>query len=234
MVAKIQQSPNRAAYDVQGAQDLRRQLRDNSPESLKAAAQQFESMFLQMVLKSMRDTVPQDGLLDSDQTRFYSGLLDQQMAQNLSGAGRGVGFARMIEQQLGRYLAGDAAATAKAADALAGLPPEIAASLESAQYRQVPSSFPTSASYAAVSRLGSDASGRVAGENEGAAKEFVARVWPHALEASRNTGIPPQFLVAHAALVSGWGKSEPRRADGSQSHNLFGIKAGVSWTGGVA
>lgn len=233
MVGKIQQQTNRAAYDVQGTQDLRRQLRDNSPESLKAAAQQFESMFLQMVLKSMRDTVPQDGMLDSDQTRFYNGLLDQQMAQNLSTSGRGVGFARLIEQQLGRHLGSEGGAAAKAADALQGLPPGTANALDAVQHRQTPASFPTSASYAAISRLGAEATGRT-GEGDGAAKDFVAKVWPHAVEASRTTGIPPQFLVAHAALESGWGKSEPRRTDGSASHNLFGIKAGTSWTGGVA
>ncbi|WP_371324737.1 flagellar assembly peptidoglycan hydrolase FlgJ [Dechloromonas sp. ZY10] len=233
MVGKIQQQPNRAAFDVQGAQDLRRQLRDNSPESLKAAAQQFESMFLQMVLKSMRDTVPQDGLLDSDQTRFYNGLLDQQMAQNLASSGRGIGFARLIEQQLGRHLGGEGSETAKAADLLNGLPPNMIAPLDAVQHRQTPANFPSSASYAAVSRIGNEPVGR-AGDGDSAAKDFVARVWPHALEASRSTGIPPQFLVAHAALESGWGKSEPRQANGSNSHNLFGIKAGVSWTGGVA
>jgi flagellar protein FlgJ len=69
---------------------------------LKAAAQQFETLFLQMVLKSMRDAVPQDGLFNSDQSRFYTGMLDQQMAQNLATSGKGVGFAKLIEQQLGR------------------------------------------------------------------------------------------------------------------------------------
>jgi flagellar protein FlgJ len=65
-------------------------------------------------------------------------------------------------------------------------------------------------------------------------KEFVNRVWPHAVEASRSTGVPPQFLVAHSALESGWGRSEIRRADGSPSYNLFGIKAGKSWSGATA
>ena len=64
-------------------------------------------------------------------------------------------------------------------------------------------------------------------------KEFVDRVWSHAVEASRSTGIPPHFLVAQAALESGWGKSEIRRADGSSSFNLFGVKAGKNWDGGV-
>ncbi|PKO89293.1 MAG: flagellar assembly peptidoglycan hydrolase FlgJ [Betaproteobacteria bacterium HGW-Betaproteobacteria-12] len=56
-------------------------------------------------------------------------------------------------------------------------------------------------------------------------------IWPHAVEASRSTGIPPQFLVAQSALESGWGRNELRHADGSSSHNLFGIKAGKNWSG---
>lgn len=43
--------------------------------------------------------------------------------------------------------------------------------------------------------------------------------------------MPAQFLVAHAALESGWGKSEIRSADGSPTYNLFGIKAGRNWKG---
>jgi flagellar protein FlgJ len=57
------------------------------------------------------------------------------------------------------------------------------------------------------------------------------RIWPHAVEASRSTGISPQFLVAHAALESGWGRNEIRQSDGSSSYNLFGVKAGKAWGG---
>lgn len=106
MSIKIQDLPNRAAFDVKSAQDLRTQFAKDPKEGLKAASQQFETLFLQMVMKSMRDSVPQDGLLNSDQSRFYTGLLDQQMAQNLATSGKGVGFAKLIEQQLGRNLPG--------------------------------------------------------------------------------------------------------------------------------
>lgn len=233
-MTKIQNAPNRAAFDVQAAQDLRSQLKQNPREGLKAAAQQFETLFLQMVLKSMRDTVPTDGLLQSDQTRFYNGLLDQQMAQDMAGSGKGVGFARLIEQQLGRQLAPEAGAGADAGDAVAdltailagkGLPLDmpVAGRL---QYRDVPSALPTSAAYAAT-----PAARPAAQAMPESAREFVSQVWPHAVEASRSTGIPPQFLVAHSALESGWGKSEIRRPDGSNAHNLFGIKAGASWQG---
>jgi len=53
----------------------------------------------------------------------------------------------------------------------------------------------------------------------------------HALQASNATGIPARFLLGHAALESGWGKHEIRTADGGQSFNLFGIKAGRGWKG---
>ena len=105
MSTKIQYQPNRAAFDVRSAQDLRGEFAKNPKEGLKAAAQQFETLFLQMVMKSMRDTVPDDGMLSSDQSKFYTSLLDQQMAQTLATSGKGVGFAKLIEQQLGRALA---------------------------------------------------------------------------------------------------------------------------------
>lgn len=49
----------------------------------------------------------------------------------------------------------------------------------------------------------------------GSGSDFVNRIWPHAVEAAGAIGVPPQFLVAHSALESGWGKSEIRSADGS-------------------
>ncbi len=229
-MTKIQNTPNRAAFDVRGSQDLRDQFRKDPKEGLKVAAQQFETLFLQMVLKSMRDTVPTDGMLQSDQTRFYNGLLDQQMAQNMATSGKGVGFAKLIEQQLGQHMGGespdDALGDMSAILAGKGLPLNTPGA-QNLQYREVLSSLPTSAAYAAQASQSTQAMAAV----PESAREFVTQVWPHAVDASRSTGIPPQFLVAHSALESGWGKSEIRRPDGSGSHNLFGIKAGKSWTG---
>ena len=231
MSIKIQDLPNRAAFDVKSAQDLRTQFAKDPQAGLKASAQQFETLFLQMVMKSMRDSVPQDGLLNSEQSRFYTGLLDQQMAQNLSGSGKGLGFARLIEQQLGKNLPGaeSAAATTEAANAAGKALPLAASDGRHLNYKTVLGSQPTSASYAAAPT--GDALATSSSEAPTSSKEFVNRVWPHAVEVSRSTGIPPQFLVAHSALESGWGKNEIRRADGSSSHNLFGIKAGKNWTG---
>ena len=226
---KIQDTPNRAAFDVKGSQDIRAQFQKDPKEGLKAAAQQFEALFLQMVMKSMRDATPQDGMLNSDQSRFYTGMLDQQMAQNMASSRGGVGFARLIEQQLGQHLSASKGlgelsgpATAAAKDL-----PLAVSDMGHLQHRPVPSALPTSASYgtnASVAPI-------VNQEAPASSREFVNRVWPHAVEASRSTGIPPVFLVGHSALESGWGRGEIRKADGSNSFNLFGIKAGKSWTG---
>jgi len=64
--------------------------------------------------------------------------------------------------------------------------------------------------------------------------EFVATMLPMAEQAAKRIGIDPRYLVAQAALETGWGKSVMRQADGSSSHNLFGIKATGNWQGDQA
>ncbi|BBH45057.1 flagellar assembly peptidoglycan hydrolase FlgJ [Pseudomonas sp. KU43P] len=64
--------------------------------------------------------------------------------------------------------------------------------------------------------------------------EFVATMLPMAEQAAKRIGIDPRYLVAQAALETGWGKSVMRNSDGSSSHNLFGIKATGNWEGDSA
>ena len=209
-------NPNRFVLDLQASAQLRSRLKDDPQASLKAAAQEFESMMLQMLLKSMRDATPQDGLMHSDQTRFYTSILDQQIAQNLSGKGS-LGFAKLIEQQLGQATASP-------------LPLDSTNSLEALQQSLL--------HYQSLRMQGAErirsttaVNGPTANAEPGSNQEFVNRIWPHAVEAASSIGVPPHFLVAHAALESGWGKSEIRTANGQPSHNLFGVKAGKSWSG---
>jgi len=224
--------------------DIKRLSRDNSPEGLRAAAKQFEAMFLQMVLKSMRDATPQSGFMDSDQTRMFQSMQDQQLAMNMA-QGRGIGLADAIFRQLG----GEAAIAAQAADPAVG----IEALIENAAMPQrsaISAVRPRLAEKAAAdpATLAAGVSAALAAANAAAvrdtaapdaakvpagAREFVNRVWTHAGEASRTTGIPAHFMVAQAALETGWGRAELRRADGTPSHNLFNIKAGADWKGAV-
>ena len=210
---------NRFVLDPKGAAELRMQFRQDPQAGLRQAARQFEGMMLQMMLKSMRDAAPQDSLMNSEQTRFYSSILDQQLAQNLSGS---LGFARLIEQQFGRRLATASAASAGTpAGAAEASQPAAAtsglAAVGAARNRGVPAAASAALPEAAAA--------------PGNGRDFVNRVWPHAVGAADALGVPARFLVAHSALESGWGRSEIRKADGSPTYNLFGVKAGRSWTG---
>ena len=66
------------------------------------------------------------------------------------------------------------------------------------------------------------------------ADEFVNTMLPMAKEAADRIGVDPRYLVAQAALETGWGKSVMRAQVGSSSHNLFGIKASSNWQGDSA
>lgn len=198
--------------DPQGLGALRKDVRSQSTEAIRETARQFESLFTGMLLKSMRAATPNDSLMGSDQQDFYQDMFDQQMATHLS-HGKGLGLADMLVQQLMRN-AGDGAAVAapKAVPAAAAV--------------VKPSAAPVAAPAAAASTVPAAIAWPPASR-----QDFINALMPAATEAGRKLGVDPKSLVAHAALETGWGKSMPRNADGSCSFNLFGIKAGSSWSG---
>ncbi len=207
----------RLAIDVQGVGDLRLDAKQNSPEAIKAAARQFEAVFMNMLLKSMRETTSQDGLFDSEQTRMYTSMLDQQLSQSM--ASRGIGLADVMVRQLSRTAA-DAADPAAAAQAFP-LNADRALPLDAPPAAQTVA--PAAAPAASATATGSGVPAHVG--------DFVQRMLPHAQSASAATGIPARFMVGQAALETGWGRQAIRGADGADSHNLFGIKAGAGWKG---
>ena len=190
------------ALDVQSLGDLRLKARTDPDAALKSAAQQFEAVFMNMMLKSMRDSVDQDGVFDSEQTKQFTAMLDQQLSQSL--ASKGIGLADVMLRQLKPKAAQEQAVAAAASAAVA------APSAPGASGLPLDKTAPPSR-----------------------ASDFVNKLWPHAAAASRTTGISAHFMIGHAALESGWGKAEIRAADGTPSHNLFGVKAGRGWTGAV-
>lgn len=192
------------AFDVHGIDALKLKAKTAPDQAVRGVAQQFEALFLSMMLKSMRDATPQDGLLDSDQTRLYNQFMDQTLAQKLS-SGKGIGLADVIARQLG---------------ANAGTTPSAALPSISASFASPPAAGQLSLDVAPLATT--------------APAEFANKLWPQAVEAAQSIGVPPHFLIGHAALESGWGQREIRCADGSNSHNLFGIKAGADWKGAVA
>ncbi|TAJ81100.1 MAG: flagellar assembly peptidoglycan hydrolase FlgJ [Gallionellaceae bacterium] len=88
------------AVDTQNLDKLRLQAKQSPDQALKGAAQQFEQVFLNMMLKSMREATPQEGMFDNEQTKMFTGMLDQQLAQSMS-SGHGIGLADVMVRQLG-------------------------------------------------------------------------------------------------------------------------------------
>ncbi|MCI3207021.1 MULTISPECIES: flagellar assembly peptidoglycan hydrolase FlgJ [Pandoraea] len=190
----------RAAYEMQGLTALRAAAHQQTPQATQQAAKQFEAVFTQMMVKSMRDATMSGGLLGSDQEKMFNGMLDDQLAQQLA-SHKGIGLADLMLKQL--------------AKTGTTLPPAATGRQQSLAGR----------AYNAADAIG------VADGAPAAAGEFVDRMASAAQNASANSGIPARFMLSQAALESGWGKREIRRADGSTSHNVFGIKAGKNWNG---
>ena len=201
------------------------------PKTLRAVAQQFESLFIGMMLKSMRDAKLGDGLFDSDQSRFYQDLFDQQLSQSLS-QGRGLGIADLLV----RSLAPHALATTLPEGAYGKLTrraptPSVAAAIAAASSGATEPPPPEAAAAASATTGGAAPGGAMPeGALAASPEEFVALVMPSATAAGSALGVDPLALVAQAALESNWGRQVPEAEDGP-SYNLFGIKADAGWTG---
>lgn len=225
----------RFALDVQGVDALRRTVRSSPEEGLKQVSRQFEALFMSMVLKSMRQAVPQSGLLDSQNEKLYLSMFDQQLTQNLSG--RGVGLAEAMLAQLSRGLPsavpegdGGAEGMSLAPPGGSALKPQAGIPLGSSP---TPAAVPAARRSADLSLYQSNVERPPATVDslQGKVDAFVDRMGASAQAASEASGVPAPLILAQAALESGWGKREIRADDGTQSYNLFGIKADRSWKG---
>ncbi len=75
---------------------------EKEAEALRQVAHQFESMFIGMMLKSMRDanaTFEEDNPLNTNESKFYRQMFDDQLALSMS-QGEGIGLADSIYRQL--------------------------------------------------------------------------------------------------------------------------------------
>jgi len=101
--------------DFQGLARLRNATKEDSPETLRAVAKQFEALFMQMMLKNMRDASFGDGIFDNDETKFYQEMFDKQISISMSER-QGLGIAEMIVRQLSRHKSDAPADTLKPLD----------------------------------------------------------------------------------------------------------------------
>jgi flagellar protein FlgJ len=226
--------PNQLA-DAGNLSALKQAAARNSPDALRAAARQFESLFTSMMLKSMREASFKDPLFGSDQGNLYQDMYDDQIAAVMS-RGKGLGLADMLVQQLRREGMGaaqgtsqSATATSRAGSAAAtpsGIGIEGGSSPTSGTRPSTAASVPSGV-------MDSPTVGSPAGSCPTTAQQaaFAQALWPDARQAARQLGVSPVTLLAQAALETDWGRSMPQGAGGASSNNLFGIKASSGWNG---
>jgi flagellar protein FlgJ len=214
-----------SAIDFHGLNALRHSANQDSQnqQTLRQVAGQFESLFVTMMLKSMRQASLGEGIFDSSQSKMYQDMTDQQLASDLS-AGGGLGLQDVILRQLGGQAAAGNKVTAGQAYSIdtVTIRPAMGARVNARIIEQIIEAKPEQNTPVTD-----------AGEvmQFGSPQEFVEKLWPYAKAAADKIGVAPEVILSQAALETGWGKHVLQTADGDSSFNLFNIKADTSWNG---
>lgn len=229
--------------DLSELKKIKSQMKEDGDESLRLAAQQFEQLFIGLLLRSMRDAnqeFSKDNFMNTNRTRMYQDMMDNQISLEMAQS-EGVGLTDILVRQLGgkqpvkqiaelkpldieeRRLEQVASIAASALLAKARgqeNPPGI--NLTETQQNQVDDVY---------NKLNKVADNQTLPDRFESAKEFVDKLMPLAKNVAGELGVDPRVLVAQAALETGWGRHMVRTPDGANSHNLFNIKADRSWKG---
>lgn len=196
--------------DFHGLSQLRSKAQGNASQkdaALSEVARQFETVFLKMMLKSMRDTVPESGLFDSQKSKFYESMYDDQISLDLSKKGT-LGLADTIVRQLGGHQAEGKTTPFSIPDYRERAVQKIQGALQSN-----------------VTKL------KAVKQDIRSPEQFIDTLWPHAQMAAKALGVDPKILLAQSALETGWGQHMIKHRNGQNSFNLFGIKASNGWQG---
>lgn len=217
-------------FDTQRLAELQAQAAHH-PESAQVqteVAQQFESLFIQQILKYARQSAALFSPNNSSAQQMAFALNDQQLALGLSDPG--LGLAQALKQQM----------QTNHGDEVVRAIPEQAPSRKAGLRSHVGQARVIEANdLSSLIRKLTGASGleQVASAIRGAPKHiqrFVDEMRSAAEVAAMESGLPMKLILGQAALESGWGQREILHADGRPTHNLFGIKAGKHWQGPVA
>ena len=240
--------------DFSSLSDLKTQAQKDPNAALKQVAQEFESIFIGMLLKNMRsanEVIGGTDLFSSNQTRQYEEMLDSQMAQSMAKSG-GVGLAEALIRQFQGKGSSSFASTDDKSDAsllrtiatqdlakiqllaqqaskrlLAATPPSTLTPQSSAPQSEAQETTPIQSLAPQLNSNGVPVEKAVFHSPEA----FVERLWPLAQQAGEKLGVNPKAILAQAALETGWGKYPIAKANGMASFNMFGIKADSRWQG---
>lgn len=220
--SSLPSTPVDGSYDPRALDAVKLAAKTNDPAATKKVAQQFESMFLSMMLKNMRATLPGTDPMANEGSKMATDLYDQQLVQNLS-KGKGMGLADALVAQIERAQ---------------GKQPSASTDPSSSTLDQFSNGIPLTMTRAkAMSLIKDGATTDTTSTTQPTTStgsvhhDFVDRFKDAAMAAAEATGLPVKVILGQAALESGWGKHEVRDAKGGGSYNLFGIKAPAGYTG---
>lgn len=234
--------------DINALQGIRKMGKENKDAALMEVAKQFESMFVNMMLTSMRDAnsvFKEDSLFESPEMDFYEKMYDDQLGLTLS-SGQGMGLAKVMYNQLKSNYNADIKNSGLDQNKLFGNQPGLLMHNESLQRtikavereRHI-NSLRATPPAPTPSRVKKQLPEAVPVANGSGAKrqqfatpaEFVAALYPHAEKIGDELNVDPRAIVAQAALETGWGKHLISDNKGNNSFNFFGIKADQRWSG---
>ena len=204
--AEVDTSAATTYTDINGLSALKQN--PTSPQAINAVAQQVEALFLQMMLKSMREATASEDP-DGNEMGMYQDMFDKQVALSIS-QHADLGIGKLLKRQLTQRAAASAATPGVTTPGVT-----------------TPGVTPGTPSPGAAMR----SKGAAQNSLESSPQEFVNRMLPPIRRVASELNLNPQALLAQAALETGWGQRMPRNADGSSSNNMFGIKAGEEWRG---
>lgn len=202
-------SSDTLATGTAGLDRLRLAANTNPKGAIKEAAKQFEALFMQQLMKSMRDSTMASGMLDNQGSEMASGMLDSQYATKLSGLPGGLADA--IARQLDRLTSPNSGAD----------PTQVQG--QATKTKDKPLKIQAAAAPLPAAAAGAPVAGK--------AQDFVQAHTAAAERVASESGIPAAFMLGQAAHETGWGKRNIKDDQGRESNNLFGIKAGANWNG---
>jgi len=257
-------SQSRNFLEINGLNDIRQQSKETDSESKKAAlqeaAQQFEAIFMQMLLKSMRkaqEVLESDSPFNSESSKSYRDMHDQQLAVNLSSNGA-LGLTDLIVRQLGGDDGNFTPRTVLRSDgnleqikraskqvSLKGNDTGVSSLDDLNPFRMQTTSNKMSESPAeSLTRIPFVPSRNASYEVDSSKKsvnfstpsfaepkDFVSALTEPAKAVQEKIGVPFQVVIAQAALETGWGQKIIKDQQGGSSNNLFNIKADNRWAG---
>lgn len=215
--------------DFSGLNEMRAQARVDPQASLKQVAKQFEGIFIQMMLKSMRDASMGDAIFDSDQSKLYRDMFDKQVALDMANS-KGIGIADSLVRQLGKNIP-----EKNKPETFSLQSNKQNESLVHGKMLPLPARRMNAVIQGSVKGLSRFELPEIKPMTDKtqfkSPEEFTQHILPYAQKAAKELGVSPLVLVSQAALETGWGKAVTRHQDGSSSFNLFNIKADNRWDG---